>query len=228
MKYFELQISETTPEHLANWLYGEVNALPPAGIVLGQPPNQEEVEITQIEFIPSDSIPLGHCNLKVHAQTLKVGPAFKVGEATRRLGLGIGRRLEPVISIELHETGQGKVHLLGECANYMVNYIRYLIDRMKEYYQAHELKPAAAKREDSLTWIQVSSDMPSFDQIKPTTSETRRAVLIEEYKAANTQLSSALSEVDRVRLKRQVEALEKEIAQIENELGLLQGQAAEE
>lgn len=51
--------------------------------------------------------------------------------------------------------------------------------------------------------------------------EKRLADLSTEYEAANDQLSFSLSEVERVRLKRQIDNLEKEMEQIQNELDSL-------
>lgn len=243
MKYFELQILETTSEHFANWLYGEMNALPPGGIVLGQPPNQEEIEITGFELIPPDTALLGHYRLEVHGHTTKVGPEFMIGEAKARLDLGVGRKLEPIISIELRETGHGKVHLLGECTDYMTGYVRHLIERAREYYHVQELKPAAAKQENSLTWSKVSHspmiDTLSLRQIKVTapnsqvgdwpmldsSSDLKRKMLTEqlvdlheEYEAANKQLMSTLSKADCIRIERQIEGLEIEIKKVEEQI----------
>jgi len=58
-------------------------------------------------------------------------------------------------------------------------------------------------------------------QIKIKNLEKRLADLSTEYEAANDQLSFSLSEVERVRLKRQIDNLEKEMEQIQNELDSL-------
>jgi hypothetical protein len=48
--------------------------------------------------------------------------------------------------------------------------------------------------------------------------QARRDALVEEYKAASAQLSRDLSEVNRTCLRRQVESLEHEIAEVEAQL----------
>ncbi len=58
--------------------------------------------------------------------------------------------------------------------------------------------------------------------IKIKNLETRLETLIADYEAAGNQLNHALSEVDRNRLKRQVESLEQEISQVEEELEALE------
>lgn len=66
------------------------------------------------------------------------------------------------------------------------------------------------------------STSTSFRQVKARNLEKRLADLIAEYEAANNQLSQTLSEVDRTRLKRQLETVEHEIEQVENDLNALQ------
>lgn len=61
--------------------------------------------------------------------------------------------------------------------------------------------------------------MSPLSDYKRQALEKRHAALIEEYEAANAQLSRALSDVDRVRLQRQVDDLERQIQEIEAELG---------
>lgn len=68
---------------------------------------------------------------------------------------------------------------------------------------------------------ETDSSLPSFKQIKRQTLQKRLTGLIADYQAAQNQLDSALGEVERTRLKRQIEALEQEIQQLENELNLL-------
>ncbi len=58
----------------------------------------------------------------------------------------------------------------------------------------------------------------SFSSIKARTLESRRLGLSEEYEAANQQLSRTLGEVDRLRIQRQISALEVEIQRVEAEL----------
>ena len=60
--------------------------------------------------------------------------------------------------------------------------------------------------------------MPALPKYKRQALERRRAALIEEYQAASAQLDRALSDVDRLRIQRQVDDLEKQIAQLEREL----------
>ena len=48
--------------------------------------------------------------------------------------------------------------------------------------------------------------------------EQRLAQLLEEHRAANDQLGRTLSDVERIRLKRQIEALESEIDEVDQEL----------
>lgn len=60
-----------------------------------------------------------------------------------------------------------------------------------------------------------------FRQIKIKNLEARLEALVADYEAASSQLNNTLSEVDRTRLKRQVESLEQEIGQVEHELNAL-------
>ncbi len=64
--------------------------------------------------------------------------------------------------------------------------------------------------------------------LKKNTLEKRLVELHEEYRAANTQLSSTLSEVDRLRLQRRVEALEEEIQQVETQLAQTGNQSGQD
>lgn len=68
---------------------------------------------------------------------------------------------------------------------------------------------------------ETDSSLPSFKQIKRQTLQKRLTGLIADYQAAQNQLDIALGEVERTRLKRQIEQLEQEIQQLENELNLL-------
>ena len=58
----------------------------------------------------------------------------------------------------------------------------------------------------------------SFSEIKRKQLEKQKAYLIEEYQAAQSQLSRILSDVDRIRIQRQVDDLEEQIRRIESEL----------
>ncbi len=62
----------------------------------------------------------------------------------------------------------------------------------------------------------------SLRQTKIKNLQRRLDDLLADYEAANNQLSNALSDVDRKRLGRQAEALEQEIAQVEQQLQALQ------
>lgn len=66
-----------------------------------------------------------------------------------------------------------------------------------------------------------SSPTATFRQIKVKNLEARLEALVADYEAASNQLNNTLNEVDRARLKRQVEGLEQEISQVENELNSL-------
>ncbi len=63
----------------------------------------------------------------------------------------------------------------------------------------------------------------SFGDIKRQVLQDQRQALLEEYQAANAQLARTLSDVDRVRLVRQLRDLEQKIAQIEAESKQLDG-----
>lgn len=60
-----------------------------------------------------------------------------------------------------------------------------------------------------------------FREIKIKALTERLKSLMADYEAANSQLNRTLSEVDRNRLKSQVESLGQEMAQVENQLRLL-------
>jgi DNA segregation ATPase FtsK/SpoIIIE-like protein len=64
----------------------------------------------------------------------------------------------------------------------------------------------------------VSTVASFFSDIKREELEKRREALVEEYQAANAQLSHVLSDVDRLRIQRQVADLEQRIQQVESEL----------
>lgn len=79
-----------------------------------------------------------------------------------------------------------------------------------------------------LAQIQAAPDVPNHRSLSAT-NQRRRAVLenrlhdmLEEYEIANNQLSTTLSEVDRIRIKRQIESLEQEIREIEVQLQAFQ------
>jgi formylglycine-generating enzyme required for sulfatase activity len=76
--------------------------------------------------------------------------------------------------------------------------------------------------------LSASALSSSLSAVKKEALESRKAELIEEYKAANAQLGRALSDVDRVRLKRQIEKIEKEIKDIEEQLRQPDNEASEE
>lgn len=61
----------------------------------------------------------------------------------------------------------------------------------------------------------------SFAAIKRQTLEDQRQDLLEEYRAANAQLARTLSDVDRVRLERQLRDLEQRITKTEADLAAL-------
>jgi hypothetical protein len=63
----------------------------------------------------------------------------------------------------------------------------------------------------------------SLSELKRRTLESRLAALAEEYEAANAQLARALSDVERLRIQRQIADLERQIAELEGELGQLAG-----
>ena len=62
------------------------------------------------------------------------------------------------------------------------------------------------------------AESPTMRALKRKTLEKRLAELSAEYEAANGQLGYALAAVDRVRIQRQVEALEAEISKVDAEL----------
>lgn len=66
--------------------------------------------------------------------------------------------------------------------------------------------------------------MSDFERTKKSMLERRLAALLEEYEAANSQLTRALDEVSRLRLQRQVDDLERQIQELE---GQIQGLAKE-
>jgi predicted nucleic acid-binding Zn-ribbon protein len=61
----------------------------------------------------------------------------------------------------------------------------------------------------------------AFVQIKRQMLEDQRQALLEEYQAANAQLARTLSDVDRVRLERQLRDLEQQITKTEADLAAL-------
>lgn len=67
-----------------------------------------------------------------------------------------------------------------------------------------------------------STTARAFREIKKETLRKRLANLIDAYEAANNQLDSTLSAVDRTRLKKQIKDLEQEISEVESELESLQ------
>ncbi len=62
-----------------------------------------------------------------------------------------------------------------------------------------------------------------IQQVKCRALEQRLNALLEDYQAATENLAYEVSAVDRTRLKRQIESLEREMKQVENELAALGG-----
>lgn len=64
---------------------------------------------------------------------------------------------------------------------------------------------------------------PRIQKVKCRALEQRLNALLEDYQAATENLAYEVSAVDRTRLKRQIESLEREMEQVENELAALGG-----
>lgn len=62
-----------------------------------------------------------------------------------------------------------------------------------------------------------------IQQVKCRALEQRLNALLEDYQAATESLAYEVSGVDRTRLKRQIESLEREMEQVESELTALGG-----
>jgi len=90
--------------------------------------------------------------------------------------------------------------------------------------QLAALESGASTRVSSTATSTSSTDAApasSFRQIKIKNLQQRREDLFAEFEATNKQLRSALSEVERTRLKRQLKSLEVEIEEVESELSSL-------
>jgi nucleoside phosphorylase len=81
-----------------------------------------------------------------------------------------------------------------------------------------ESKPSS---NDDWTISSTTSSTAPFRQIKIKTLKKHLEDLIADYEAANNQLNNSLSEVERNRLRRQIEKLEQDINQTQNELDSL-------
>ena len=80
----------------------------------------------------------------------------------------------------------------------------------------HRPPPGAASSSRS-----TAGPTSSFRQVKIKNLKKRLAKLMADYEAASNQLNTTLSQVDRNRLKGQLETLENEIEQVESELNLI-------
>lgn len=90
--------------------------------------------------------------------------------------------------------------------------LNLLLDHLRRYPKSVAALYASRQTEEPLA----TNTLPDY---KRRALEARRAALLEEYEAANAQLSSELSAVNRKRLERQLAALEREIAEVEAQLG---------
>lgn len=114
--------------------------------------------------------------------------------------------------------------------NALVLLLHVLRDRTSSYDSCHsqlgtlanalaqELKPPTIPPQTSNSGTDSLHSSDSFRKRKRTLVQQRLDALIEEYEAANTQLMQSLAEVDRVRIRRQMETLEKQIQETEVEL----------
>ena len=120
--------------------------------------------------------------------------------------------------------GAGKADKARELVDYMDRYDR-LADLVRVGRQARpdvpwpELNAAPITRSSPPTAAPANS--PALAAVKRKALERRLADLSVEYEAANGQLSYTQAAVDRLRIQRQLEALETEIGQVDAELKTL-------
>jgi hypothetical protein len=112
--------------------------------------------------------------------------------------------------------------------NALVLFLRVLSDQKSHgdacYGQLGALADALARELKPSTVTAPDSGAPgenSFRARKRQLVQQRLDALVEEYEAANNQLMQALAEIDRVRLRRQIATLDKQIQETEAELAVL-------
>ncbi len=105
-----------------------------------------------------------------------------------------------------------------------------LVQLMRRQGQIESLLTECAKMRPKVNWLiylqpdtDRSPQVSGLNEIKRKLLEKRLQELAQEYEACYTQLGQALSEVEKVRLKRSLSQLELEIQQVESELAQLKG-----
>jgi hypothetical protein len=108
---------------------------------------------------------------------------------------------------------------------------RELVDYMDRYERLADLLRVGRGARPDVPWPELyatpavrpspPADSPALRAIKRQALEQRLADLTAEYEAANDQLGSSLAAVDRLRIQRQLEALEAEIGAVDVELRTL-------
>jgi len=112
---------------------------------------------------------------------------------------------------------------------------RELVDHMKRYERLADLVRMGRQARPDVPWPELGTapavepspvapsptESPTLRALKRKTLERRLADLSAEYEAANGQLDATLAAVDRLRIQRQIKALEGEIGQVDAELKAL-------
>ena len=154
-RYFELSIGDgAIPKSVAEWLAGEIDTLPPLPVTFGD----KQAEITAWELTRPDPDGLGFYYLRAKAHAWRVVPDNPSGDLQTWLQMpGSRQDLGNAVTLELRETGPGRVHLLGECQNWAAGCVALLMGRIKEVWpQTREMTPAGVEREQALTWAETA------------------------------------------------------------------------
>lgn len=218
MFYFDLRTPNVTPSHLACCLAAEIANLPPIPIIIGQPPNEQQFEITSTEFYDADGLDAPH--LDVLARVASVGPEFMVGEARMRAIIGVGNSWPtPVIHVTLCEAGPGWTLLEGECENAFRWYVQLLIARPKGVYPGvQEISPRGCEREWCLTWAgveQPAAQPKGQDDLRGPTERSGASRMEDRSDAMFSVLVLASDPTDALRLR-----LDEELREIREKLQL--------
>lgn len=124
----------------------------------------------------------------------------------------------PMIEFHTVAVRETRLKVTARCGfeNIMLERFRELLEEIEKAYPEARIEPLAfgieAEKESTMY---ANSPLPDY---KRRALEERRAALVEEYEAANAQLSRELADVNRKRIERQIADLERQIAEIEVQL----------
>ncbi len=181
------------------------------GVVLGTPaymsPEQAEGQPTDWR---SDIYALGVILYEMTTGRLPFSGPLRAEPSPAQFNLNFPPAVETVILKALRLKPAERYQSAGEMARALAQ----AVEGKKEIRERLSSEPTSASLEQKLP-------RPSFREVKSKNLKIRQESLLADYEAANNQLNQALNEVDRNRLKRQVETLAQEIEHVERELNSL-------